>query len=207
MVLLRFPTTGREIWKISVFFLKFVEKTRCKLPHNCIGGNAGELLSGSISGLNTLWLDNTFSTSGSLTFVARSEFHCISCVPPNCKVHHTGYIVLCVFFWWFQPQNFWSHMFIISFLSGPWLLWTTLQRTGAFSTAPMERREKYYMHSPKSEPQDLCCLKCHPFYLPVSSPVSQIRFRFRLQTAYANPGRSEILIRWVVSNKNLVVWF
>eukprot|EP00438_Fugacium_kawagutii_P011766 Skav222940 [mRNA] locus=scaffold1489:503418:516491:- [translate_table: standard] len=48
------------------------------------------------------------------------------------NVHHTGYIVLCVFFWW----------------------------TGAFSTAPMERREKYYMHSPK----------------------------FRLQTAYANPG-------------------
>ncbi|CAK0805470.1 unnamed protein product [Prorocentrum cordatum] len=48
------------------------------------------------------------------------------------NVHHTGYIVLCVFFWW----------------------------TGAFATAPMERREKYYMHSPK----------------------------FRLQTAYANPG-------------------
>ncbi|CAE8724140.1 unnamed protein product [Polarella glacialis] len=48
------------------------------------------------------------------------------------NVHHTGYIVLCVFFWW----------------------------TGAFSTAPIERREKYYMHSPK----------------------------FRLQTAYANPG-------------------
>merc|ERR1711862_778000 len=37
------------------------------------------------------------------------------------NIHHTGYIVLCVFFWW----------------------------TGAFATAPMERREKYYMHSPK----------------------------------------------------------
>eukprot|EP00928_Gymnodinium_smaydae_P086740 TRINITY_DN7117_c0_g2_i4.p2 TRINITY_DN7117_c0_g2~~TRINITY_DN7117_c0_g2_i4.p2 ORF type:complete len:193 (+),score=49.52 TRINITY_DN7117_c0_g2_i4:161-739(+) len=48
------------------------------------------------------------------------------------NVHHTGYIVLCFFFWW----------------------------TGAFSTAPIERREKYYMHSPK----------------------------FRLQSAYANPG-------------------
>merc|ERR1719148_671267 len=48
------------------------------------------------------------------------------------NVHHSGYIVLCIFFWW----------------------------TGAFATAPMERREKYYMHSPK----------------------------FRLQSAYANPG-------------------
>merc|ERR1711957_748272 len=48
------------------------------------------------------------------------------------NVHHTGYIVLCAFFWW----------------------------TGAFSTAPIERREKYYVHSGK----------------------------FRLQTAYANPG-------------------
>merc|ERR1719195_485018 len=48
------------------------------------------------------------------------------------NVHHTGYIVLAAFFWW----------------------------TGAFATAPIERREKYYMHSPK----------------------------FRLQTAYANPG-------------------
>merc|ERR1712226_217879 len=48
------------------------------------------------------------------------------------NVHHTGYIVLCAFFWW----------------------------TGAFATAPIERREKYYMHSGK----------------------------FRLQTAYANPG-------------------
>eukprot|EP00811_Abedinium_folium_P009939 NODE_19192_length_855_cov_4.177198.p2 GENE.NODE_19192_length_855_cov_4.177198~~NODE_19192_length_855_cov_4.177198.p2 ORF type:complete len:209 (-),score=51.61 NODE_19192_length_855_cov_4.177198:155-781(-) len=48
------------------------------------------------------------------------------------NVHHTGYIVLCAFFWW----------------------------TGAFATAPIERREKHYMHSPK----------------------------FRMQTAYANPG-------------------
>merc|ERR1719169_120166 len=48
------------------------------------------------------------------------------------NIHHTGYIVLLTFFWW----------------------------TGAFSTAPIERREKYYMHSPK----------------------------FRLQSAYANPG-------------------
>eukprot|EP00746_Dinoflagellata_sp_MGD_P161693 gnl/MRDRNA2_/MRDRNA2_88929_c0_seq1.p1 gnl/MRDRNA2_/MRDRNA2_88929_c0~~gnl/MRDRNA2_/MRDRNA2_88929_c0_seq1.p1 ORF type:complete len:197 (+),score=25.93 gnl/MRDRNA2_/MRDRNA2_88929_c0_seq1:68-658(+) len=48
------------------------------------------------------------------------------------NIHHTGYIGLLIFFWW----------------------------TGSFSTAPIERREKYYMHSPK----------------------------FRLQTAYANPG-------------------
>merc|ERR1712232_656862 len=52
------------------------------------------------------------------------------------NVHHTGYIVLCVFFWW----------------------------TGAFATAPIERREKYYMHSPK----------------------------FRLQTAYANPAHVQL---------------
>eukprot|EP00397_Hematodinium_sp_SG-2012_P034171 GEMP01036610.1.p1 GENE.GEMP01036610.1~~GEMP01036610.1.p1 ORF type:complete len:194 (+),score=39.99 GEMP01036610.1:53-634(+) len=48
------------------------------------------------------------------------------------NVHHTGYIVLCGFFWW----------------------------TGAFDSAPVERREKYYMHSPK----------------------------FRLHTAFVNPG-------------------
>eukprot|EP00747_Dinoflagellata_sp_TGD_P164125 gnl/TRDRNA2_/TRDRNA2_183614_c0_seq1.p2 gnl/TRDRNA2_/TRDRNA2_183614_c0~~gnl/TRDRNA2_/TRDRNA2_183614_c0_seq1.p2 ORF type:complete len:200 (+),score=39.60 gnl/TRDRNA2_/TRDRNA2_183614_c0_seq1:68-667(+) len=48
------------------------------------------------------------------------------------NVHHTGYIVLLGFFYW----------------------------TGAFSTAPTERQEKYYMHSPK----------------------------YRLQSAYANPG-------------------
>merc|ERR1711862_1045677 len=48
------------------------------------------------------------------------------------NVHHTGYLVLCGFFFW----------------------------TGAFSTAPIERQEKYYMHTPK----------------------------FRLRSAYANPG-------------------
>merc|ERR1719321_60514 len=48
------------------------------------------------------------------------------------NVHHTGYLVLVGFFFW----------------------------TGAFATAPVERREKYYMHTPK----------------------------FRLQSAYANPG-------------------
>jgi len=48
------------------------------------------------------------------------------------NIHHTGYIVLCGFFWY----------------------------SGMFDTAPVERREKYYMHSPK----------------------------FRLQSAYANPG-------------------
>mmetsp|Transcript_94581 Transcript_94581/g.164098 ORF Transcript_94581/g.164098 Transcript_94581/m.164098 type:complete len:200 (-) Transcript_94581:84-683(-) len=48
------------------------------------------------------------------------------------NIHHTGYLVLCVFFFW----------------------------TGAFAAAPVERQDKYYMHSAK----------------------------FRLQTAYANPG-------------------
>jgi len=48
------------------------------------------------------------------------------------SIHHTGYIVLLAFFWW----------------------------TGAFSTAPIERQERYYMHSAK----------------------------YRLQSCWANPG-------------------
>lgn len=48
------------------------------------------------------------------------------------NVHHSGYIAVCVFFWW----------------------------CGALDTAPLERQDKYYMHSAK----------------------------FRMQTAYANPG-------------------
>lgn len=60
MVLLRFPTTGRDLWKRFAA----LEQLIGALPET----SPGELLSGSISGLNTLWLDNTFSTSGSLTF-------------------------------------------------------------------------------------------------------------------------------------------
>merc|ERR1712226_1304124 len=41
-----------------------------------------------------------------------------------------------------------------------WCPWQLLGRALVFATAPIERREKYYMHSPK----------------------------FRLQSAYANPG-------------------
>ena len=37
------------------------------------------------------------------------------------QIHHTGYIVLCVFWYW----------------------------CGALDTAPLERREKYYMHTGK----------------------------------------------------------
>jgi len=37
------------------------------------------------------------------------------------NIHHSGYIVLCGFFWW----------------------------CGAFDTAPIVRQEKFYMHSPK----------------------------------------------------------
>mmetsp|Transcript_37585 Transcript_37585/g.82216 ORF Transcript_37585/g.82216 Transcript_37585/m.82216 type:complete len:192 (+) Transcript_37585:49-624(+) len=49
------------------------------------------------------------------------------------SLHHTGMITACVFFWWW----------------------------GAFDTAPIERRDQYYMNGP----------------------------RFRMHSAYANPGR------------------
>ena len=170
MVLLRFPTTGRDLWKRPAPSNSLaMQKFRRRAPF-----------------WKYFWAQHFVTRQhvfnvGKLNIwpAARSEFYFYFkfCVfPPNCKVHHTGYIVLCVFFWWFQPQNFWSYPYLHRF--------SPFFRTGAFSTAPMERREKYYMHSPKSEP-NVIPLNIPRFErsdcLPKSAPGSVFRQHMQIQ--------------------------
>jgi len=111
--------------------------------------------------------------------VARCEFYFyfqISCFPDKLqgssyRIHRALRFLLVVP----APGTFGAtHIFIVF----PFF------RTGAFSTAPMERREKYYMHSPKSEP-NVIPLNIPRFErsdcLPKSAPGSVFRQHMQIQ--------------------------